>query len=73
MQKFSQFNLKKCKKIKISIGDLVKILDDNNNIIEYGYLIKDIYYEHGWPFVELKTQRNDRIIKMVLTDAIQKV
>ena len=72
MEKFSQFNLKNSKKSNLVNGDLVKILDGDNNIIEYAYLIKDIYYEQGWPFVELKTQRTNKKLKLVLTDAVQK-
>lgn len=72
-EKFSLFSLKNSKKLKLDVGDLVKILDENKNVIEYAYLIKDIHYEQGWPFIEVRTQRTNKTLKMVLTDAIQKV
>lgn len=61
---------KKCKFIQ---GDLVKILDDEGNVLDYGYLIKDMWEENGMPLVRLKTQRTDKTLEMVLTNAIQKV
>jgi hypothetical protein len=61
------------KKSKFIQGDLVKILDDEGNVLDYGYLIKDMWEENGMPLVRLKTQRTDKTLEMVLTNAIQKV
>jgi hypothetical protein len=61
------------KKAKFMQGDLVKILDDHGNILDYGYLIKDMWEENGMPLVRLKTQRTDKTLEMVLTNAIKKV
>lgn len=72
-EKFSQFNLKIDRKKQLVEGDLVKILDDNGNVLDYAYLIKDVYYKQGYPFVTLKTQRTDKTLEMVVTNAIQKV
>jgi hypothetical protein len=72
-EKFSQFNLRIDKETKLVEGDLVKILDETGNVLDYAYLIKDIYFVQGYPFVMLKTQRTDKTMEMVLTNAIQKV
>jgi hypothetical protein len=72
-EKFSQFNLKIDRKKQLVEGDLVKILDDNGNVLDYAYLIKDVYYKQDYPFVTLKTQRTDKTLEMVVTNAIQKV
>lgn len=72
-EKFSQFNLRIDKKANFVEGELVKIVDDTGNVLDYAYLIKDIYYIQGYPFVTLKTQRTDKTIEMVVTNAIQKV
>lgn len=72
-EKLSQFNLKIDRKKHFVEGDLVKILDGDGNVIDYAYLIKDIYYKQGYPFVTLKTQRTDKTLEMVITNAIEKV
>jgi hypothetical protein len=72
-EKFSQFNLKIDRKKQLVEGDLVKILDADGNVLDYAYLIKDVYYKQGYPFVTLKTQRTDKTLEMVVTNAIQKV
>jgi hypothetical protein len=72
-EKLSQFNLKIDRKKQFVEGDLVKILDENGDVIDYAYLIKDVYYKQGYPFVTLKTQRTDKTLEMVITNAIQKV
>lgn len=72
-EKFSQFNLKIDRKKNLIEGDLVKILDGDGNVLDYAYLIKDVYYKQGYPFVMLKTQRTDKTLEMVVTNAIQKV
>ena len=61
------------KKTKLLSGDLVKILDEDGNVLDYGYLIKDMWEEHGMPLIRVKTQRTDRDLEMVLTNAIKKV
>jgi hypothetical protein len=61
------------KKTKFLQGDLVKILDDEGNVLDYAYLIKDMWEENGMPLVKLKTQRTDKTLEMVLTNAIKKV
>jgi hypothetical protein len=61
------------KKAKLSKGDLVKIFDDTGNVIDYGYLISDMWEEWGMPLVKLKTQRTDKTMEMVVTNAIKKV
>jgi hypothetical protein len=61
------------KKPNFNKGDLVEILDDDGNILDYGYLIKDMWEENGIPLVKLKTQRTDKTLEMVLTNAIKKV
>lgn len=61
------------KKTKLVSGDLVKILDEQGNVMDYGYLIKDMWEEHGMPLIRVKTQRTDRDLEMVLTNAIKKV
>ncbi len=61
------------KKTKFMQGDLVKILDDEGNVLDYGYLIKDMWEENGMPLIKLKTQRTDKTLEMVLTNAIKKV
>ena len=71
--KFSPFNSKTDRKRKLNEGDLIKIIDENGDVIDYGYLIKDTYYIQGYPFVIVKTQRTDKTVEMVLTNAIQKV
>lgn len=71
--KFSPFDSKIDRKRKLNEGDLVKILDENGDIIDYGYLIKDMYFIQGYPFATIKTQRTDMTIEMVITSAIQKV
>ena len=71
--KFSPFNSKIDRRRKLNEGDLVKILDEKGDVIDYGYLIKDTYYIQGYPFITLKTQRTDKTVEMVITDAIQKV
>jgi len=70
---FSQFNSKIDCKRQLYKGDLVKILDEKGDIIEYAYLLKDIYMMQGYPFAVLKLQRNNKILEMVITNAIQKV
>jgi hypothetical protein len=70
---YPPFNLKIDCKRQLYKGDLVKILDDKGDIIEYAYLLKDIYMMQGYPFAVLKLQRNNKILEMVITDAIQKV
>jgi hypothetical protein len=72
-EKFWQFNSKIDRKRTLNEGDLIKILDQNGEVIDYGYLIKDIYFKQGYPFVTIKTQRTDKTLEMVVTDAIQKV
>jgi len=72
-EKFSQFNLRIDRKNNLNKGDLVKLTDGEGNAIEYAYLITNIYYQHGYPFVTLKTQRTDKTLEMVVTNAIQKV
>ena len=72
-EKFSQFNLRIDKKADFVEGQLVKIVDDNGEVLDYAYLIKDIYFIQGYPFVMLKTQRTDKTMEMVVTNAIQKV
>ena len=71
--KFSPFNFRIDKKAKFIEGELVKIVDDAGNVLDYAYLIKDMYYIQGYPFVMLKTQRTDKTMEMVVTNAIQKV
>lgn len=71
--KFSPFNSKIDRKRKLYEGDLVKIVDDKGEVLDYAYLIKDIYFIQGYPFVMLKTQRTDKTMEMVVTNAIQKV
>lgn len=71
--KFSPFNFRIDKKAKFLEGELVKIVDDVGNVLDYAYLIKDMYYVQGYPFVMLKTQRTDKTMEMVVTNAIQKV
>lgn len=71
--KFSPFNSKIDRKRKLNQGDLVTILDDKGDIIDYAYLINDIYLIQGYPFVTLKLQRTNKTVEMVITDAIQKV
>ena len=61
------------KKAKLKSGDLVKILDEQGNVMDYGYLIKDMWEEWGMPLIRLKTQRTDRDLEMVVTNAIKKV
>jgi hypothetical protein len=61
------------KKTKLIQGDLVQIMDEEGNVMDYGYLIKDMWEEHGMPLIRLKTQRTDRDLEMVLTNAIKKV
>lgn len=61
------------KKTKLSAGDLVKVMDENGNILDYAYLIKDMWEEHGMPIIRVKTQRTDRDLEMVVTNAIKKV
>jgi hypothetical protein len=72
-EKFSQFNLRIDKKADFVLGELVKIVDDKGEVLDYAYLIKDIYFVQGYPFVTLKTQRTDKTLEMVITNAIQKV
>lgn len=72
-EKFSQFNLRIDKKADFVQGELVKILDGDGNVLDYAYLIKDVYFVQGYPFVMLKTQRTDKTMEMVVTNAIQKV
>jgi hypothetical protein len=72
-EKFSQFNLRIDKKSNFVQGELVKIIGENGEVIDYAYLIKDVYYIQGYPFVMLKTQRTDKTFEMVVTNAIQKV
>jgi|688.fasta_scaffold454566_2 hypothetical protein len=72
-EKFSQFNLRIDKRADFVEGQLVKIVDDNGEVLDYAYLIKDIYFIQGYPFVMLKTQRTDKTMEMVVTNAIQKV
>jgi hypothetical protein len=61
------------KKADFVLGELVKIVDDKGEVLDYAYLIKDIYFVQGYPFVTLKTQRTDKTLEMVITNAIQKV
>ena len=61
------------KKTKLSEGDLVKVMDENGNILDYAYLIKDMWEEHGMPIIRVKTQRTDKDLEMVVTNAIKKV
>lgn len=72
-EKFSQFNLRIDKKADFVQGELVKIVDDKGEVLDYAYLIKDVYFVQGYPFVMLKTQRTDKTMEMVVTNAIQKV
>lgn len=71
-EKFSQFNLRIDKKADFVQGELVKIVDDKGEVLDYAYLIKDVYFVQGYPFVMLKTQRTDKTMEMVVTNAIQK-
>ena len=71
--KFSLFNLRIDKKADFVQGELVKIVDDKGEVLDYAYLIKDVYFVQGYPFVMLKTQRTDKTMEMVVTNAIQKV
>lgn len=71
--KFSPFNLRIDKRANFIAGDLVKIIDEDGRVLDYAYLIKDIYFKQGYPFVTLKTQRTDKTLEMVVTNAIQKV
>jgi len=61
------------KKADFVQGELVKIVDDKGEVLDYAYLIKDVYFVQGYPFVMLKTQRTDKTMEMVVTNAIQKV
>jgi hypothetical protein len=57
----------------LKCGDLVKILDDQGNPIEYGYLLKEPVKNNGVLLLHIKTQRTNKTVEMALTNAIQKI
>lgn len=61
------------KKTDLKCGDLVKILDDRGNPIEYGYLLKEPVKKNGVLLVNIKTQRTNKTVEMAITNAIQKI
>lgn len=60
-------------KTRFKTGELVKIVDQSNNIIQYGYVAANSKQISGVPFVEIMSQRDKKIIKLVVTNAIQKI
>lgn len=59
--------------IKFKIGDFVKILNADNQIIDFAYITKNSKIVDGVPVVEIISQKDKRNIRMVITDAIQKI
>ena len=67
------FNLVISKKSNLKRGDVVKIFDDNENIIEHAYLLNDPVKENGLLFADIRTQSTNKKIRICLTNAIQKI
>jgi hypothetical protein len=72
-EKSSLWNFTIDAKCALKKGDIVKILDDKGDTLEYAYLLTDVTMMHGMPIVNLKTQRTNQTIEMVVTSAIQKI
>jgi hypothetical protein len=62
-----------CKTTKLKQGDSVKIFDGSGKIVEYGYLLNNPVKSNGIFLANIKTQRANVVLEMVLTDAIQKI
>ena len=57
-------------------GDVVKVLDPEGNVLEYGYLLTSPYLDKSngnLIFVDVVLQSTKETIKMVLSNAIQKI
>lgn len=60
-------------KTKFKAGQLVKILDKNGGILHYGYVVANSKRINDVPFVEIMCQGKQKAIKLVVTNAIQKI
>jgi hypothetical protein len=72
-QKYMLYSFRIDKKTKLKQGDIVKILDQNGDILEFAYLVTDMKVVNGYPFITIKTQKTEKTIEMILTNAIQKI
>ena len=72
-EKSSLWNFTIDTKSKLKKGDIVKILDTEGNVLEYAYLLTDVNMTLGMPLIQLKTQRTNQTIDMVVTNAIEKI
>lgn len=58
-------------------GDIVKVysfsLDNQDVYEEYGYVVGDVNVKETTPWVKIHLQRENKTVKMVLTDSIKKI
>lgn len=60
-------------KTRFKTGQIVKILDQNGGVLQYGYVVANSKRINDIPFVEIMCQREQKVIKLVVTNAIQKI
>lgn len=54
-------------------GDIVKFINENQQILAYGYINSNIYYKDDLPHCKVTLQNEARTIEVVVTDVLQKI
>lgn len=57
----------------LKAGDVIALLDENKNIYDFAYLLKDPAITDNMPILNLKSQRTQFVFDMVLTDVVKKI
>ena len=58
---------------ELKIGDVVQILDQDKNVLEYAYVDSEVNNEYGMPVISLVSQKTGIKFSMVITNAVQKI
>lgn len=58
---------------KLKTGDVIALLDENKNIYDFAYLLKDPTVTDHLPILRLKSQKTSLVFDIVLTDAVKKI
>ena len=54
-------------------GDIIKFVDKDGQVLEYGYLASDVELKSGMPICRVVLQREATTIDVIVTNAMQKV
>lgn len=69
----SLWNFKIEKNPDLKPGDVVKVVDTDGKVLEFGYITNELVYVDGLPVAQITLQRTLSKIEMVVTNAIQKI